>query len=129
MKQHIQGGARRRGVGLLLLAALVPLLPAAAQQSVPLDKPIVVKSKPEKTKGQYAKFQGTVMHANAAQITVRGIENELAVRTFPLSQPLSGKMMQIIERGGYQYGDKVTIVFDPVTQHAVKIKGKPSKPL
>ena len=129
MKQRIQGGAWRRGIGALLLAALVPLLPAAAQQSLPVDQPIVVKSKPDKTKGQYAKFQGTVMHANAAQITVRGIENELAIRTFPLSQPLSEKMTKIIERGGYQYGDKVTIVFDPVTQQAVKIKGKPSKPI
>ena len=129
MKQRIQGGAWRRGIGALLLAALVPLLPAAAQQSAPVDQPIVVKSKAEKSKRQYAKFQGTVMHANAAQITVRGIENELAIRTFPLSQPLSEKMVRIIERGGYQYGDKVTIVFDPVTQQAVKIKGKPSKPI
>jgi hypothetical protein len=129
MKQRMECGARRRGVCALLLAALVPLLPAAAQQSLPVDQPIVVKSKPDKTKGQYAKFQGTVMHANAAQITVRGIENELAIRTFPLSQPLSEKMTKIIERGGYQYGDKVTIVFDPVTQQAVKIKGKPSKPI
>jgi hypothetical protein len=70
-----------------------------------------------------------VMHANAAQITVRGLENELAIRTFPLSQQLSEKMTQIIERGGYQYGDKVTIVYDPVTQQAVRIKGKPSKPI
>ena len=129
MKQRMKCGAWRRGVCALLLAAFVPLLPAAAQQSLPVDQPIVVKNQPEKTKGQYAKFQGTVMHANVAQITVRGVENELAIRTFPLSQQLSEKMTKVIERGGYQYGDKVTIVFDPVTQQAVKIKGKPSKPL
>ncbi|MBZ5700704.1 MAG: hypothetical protein LAN84_02525 [Acidobacteriia bacterium] len=104
---------------------------AAAQAPIVVDTavPIIVQAvKPKPKASKYAKFQGTVMHANAAQITVRGIENELAVRTFSLSQPLSEKMVQIIERGGYQYGDKVTIVFDPVTQQAVKIKGKPSKP-
>ena len=126
MNGRKQSGARR-GVSTLLLAALLPLAPAAAQQSLPLDKPIVIKE--VKPKNKYAKFQGTVLHANVAQITVRGIENELAIRTFPLSQELSDKMLKIIERGGYQYGDKVTIVFDPVTQQAVKIKGKPSKPI
>jgi hypothetical protein len=113
----------------LLTLALLSALPAAAQQprSVPLDKPITIKQ--SKPKSQYEKFQGTVMHANNVQITVRGIENELAIRTFPLSREAADKMEQIINRGGYQYGDKVTITYDPVTQQAVKIKGKPSRPL
>jgi len=38
-------------------------------------------------------------------------------------------MQQIIDKGGYQYGDKVTILYEPATLRAMKIKGKPSKPL
>jgi hypothetical protein len=36
-------------------------------------------------------------------------------------------MQQIVDKGGYQYGDKVTILYDPASQKALKIKGKPSK--
>jgi hypothetical protein len=67
------------------------------------------------------------MHANIAQITVRAKGNDLAVRTFPLSQAAAAKMQQIVDKGGYQYGDKVTVLYDPASQRAVKIKGKPSK--
>jgi hypothetical protein len=75
------------------------------------------------------KFDGFVMHANIAQITVRAKGNDLAVRTFPLSQAAAAKMQQIVDKGGYQYGDKVTVLYDPASQTAVKIKGKPSKAL
>jgi hypothetical protein len=104
-------------------------LPAAAQQprSIPVDQPIVVKQTKPQTGNQ--KFKGTVMIANNAQITVRGIDNELAIRTFPLSTDASSKMQQIIDRGGYQYGDKVTVIYNPVSQEAIKIKGKPSRPI
>jgi hypothetical protein len=114
---------------LLVAAILLSGLPAAAQQptSVPVDKPIVVKQTEPQTGNQ--KFKGTVMNANIAQITVRGIENELAIRTFPLSPDAAGKMQQIIDRGGYQYGDSVTVIYDPVSQQAIKVKGKPSRPI
>jgi hypothetical protein len=130
VNEFLQRNARLRTVPALILAALLfPALPAVSQEpkSIPVDKPIVVKD--SKPKNKYGKFQGTVMHANIAQITVRGAENELAIRTFPLSQEAAGKMQRIIDQGGYQYGDKVTVVFDPVTQQAVKIKGKPSRPI
>ena len=38
-------------------------------------------------------------------------------------------MQQIVDKGGYQYGDKVTIMYDPANLQAIKIKGKPSKPV
>jgi len=38
-------------------------------------------------------------------------------------------MQKIIDKGGYQYGDKVTVYYDPATRKAMKIKGKPSKSL
>ncbi|HUL17347.1 MAG TPA: hypothetical protein VLV88_15220 [Terriglobales bacterium] len=77
----------------------------------------------------YPKFQGTVVNANVAQITVRAKDNELDLQTFSLSQEVSQKMQAIIDKGGYQYGDKVTIYYDPTSHVAMKIKGKPSKPI
>ncbi len=107
--------------------------PASAQtpaDAVAIVAPIIVKAiKPKPKNSPFVKFQGTVMHANIAQITVRGIQNELQVQTFPLSPAVSEQMQKIIDRGGYQYGDKVTVYFDPTTQQAVKIKGKPSRPI
>jgi hypothetical protein len=36
-------------------------------------------------------------------------------------------MQQIVDKGGYQYGDKVTVFYDPSSEKALKVKGKPSK--
>jgi hypothetical protein len=125
------------GLPLMLAAAGVFSAPAAAQgpATVPIiiadtAAPIIiaaVKPKPKQT--GLGKFEGFVMNANNAQITVRAKGNDMAIRTFPLSQNASTKMQQIIDKGGYQYGDKVTVYYDPATEQAIKFKGKPSKPI
>jgi hypothetical protein len=123
------------GLPLLLAASGVFSSPAAAQTPVSpivVDTavPIVVNAvKPKPKPTGLAKFQGFVQNANIAQITVRAKGNDLSIQTFPLSEAVSTKMQQIIDKGGYQYGDKVTIFYDPATQKAMKIKGKPSKPV
>jgi len=90
--------------------------------------PIIVNTiKPNKGP-QPPKFEGTVMNATVVQITVRAKGNDMAIQTFALSPDASAKMLQIIDKGGYQYGDKVTVYFDPETKKALKVKGKPSKP-
>jgi hypothetical protein len=122
------------GIAFLFLA-LGFSAPARAQGPVPVVAPIVVDTavpiivsavKP-KPKAGVAKFEGFVMHANIAQITVRAKGNDLAIRTFPLSEPASAKMQQIVDKGGYQYGDKVTVLYDSTSLKALKVKGKPSK--
>jgi hypothetical protein len=125
------------GLPLMLVAASVFSSPAAAQgpATVPIivaetAAPIIIgamKPKPKQT--GLDKFEGFVMHANNAQITVRAKGNDMAIRTFPLSQEASAKMQQIIDKGGYQYGDKVTVYYVPATSQAIKFKGKPSKPI
>jgi hypothetical protein len=118
-----------------LFLALVFCSSAQAQGPVPVVAPIIVDTvapivvsavKP-KPKPGVAKFEGFVMHANIAQITVRAKGNDLAIRTFPLSEPAATKMQQIVDKGGYQYGDKVTVLYDETSQRALKVKGKPSK--
>jgi hypothetical protein len=112
--------------------------PTRAQGPIPVVAPIIVDTavpiiigavKPAPKVTGLAKFEGFVMHANIAQITVRAKGNDLAIRTFPLSQAASEKMQQIVDKGGYQYGDKVTVLYEPASQRAIKVKGKPSKAL
>jgi hypothetical protein len=93
-------------------------------------EPIIVKAltpKPKPTGLQ--KFQGFVMNSNRAQVTVRAKGDDLGIQTFPLSQPVADQMQKIIDKGGYQYGDKITVYYDPQTRTAIRIKGKPSRPL
>jgi hypothetical protein len=118
-----------RGV---LAAAFISLAAAAANAQVPAPVveaavPIIVETiKPHKGP-QPPKFEGTVINATVAQITVRAKGNDMAIQTFPLAPEASAKMLQIIDKGGYQYGDKVTVFFDPDSKKALKVKGKPSK--
>jgi hypothetical protein len=107
-------------------AAQTPVSPIVVDTAVPI---IVNAVKPKPKPTGLAKFEGFVQNANIAQITVRAKGNDLSIQTFPLSEAVSAKMQQIVDKGGYQYGDKVTIFYDPATQKAMKIKGKPSKPV
>ena len=123
------------GFALLLLAfsssarAQLPI-PVVAPIAVDTAVPIIVSAvKPAPKPSGLTKFEGFVVHANIAQITVRAKGNDLAVRTFALSPAAASKMQQIVNKGGYQYGDKVTVLYDAATEKAIKIKGKPSKAL
>ena len=89
--------------------------------------PIIVNAVKKKPTG-LATFEGYVIHANSAQVTVRSKANEMAVQSFPLGPDASAKMQLIVEKGGFQYGDKIKVYYDPSTMKATKFKGKPSTP-
>jgi hypothetical protein len=114
--------------------ALSWCVPARAQDPVSIPvvasvaAPIVISAVKPKPSG-LAKFEGFVMNANTTQITVRAKGNDMAVQTFTLSQQASTKMQQTIDKGGYQWGDKVTVMYDPNSLKAVKVKGKASRSL
>ncbi len=113
--------------------------PVRAQVPVPeVVKPVIVDTavpiivsavKPKPKNTGLGKLEGYVMHANIAQITVRAKANETSLQTFSLSQKAAAKMQTIVDQGGYQYGDKVTVYYDPTTRQAMHVKGKPSKPI
>jgi hypothetical protein len=126
------------GVGLTAFVAAGLCCSTARAQGPEVLAPIVVNTaapivisaiKPKPTASGLVKFEGFVMHANIAQITVRAKGNDLAIQTFSLSEAASAKMQQIVDKGGYQYGDKVTVLYDPSSFKAVKVKGKPSRAL
>ena len=120
------------GLAAALVAAVI-FCPPGAGQEPPVVNPVspiaVNSSKPKVNANGLAKFEGFVMHANIAQITARAKDSELTILTFPLSPEAGQKMQQIVDRGGYQYGDKVTVYYNPTTMLAVKFKGKPSRPI
>jgi hypothetical protein len=127
MKLRVAGSS----LPVLVLAALW-CLPAAAQDPVStpiivdMAVPIIVNAVKPKPTG-LAKFDGFVMNANTVQITVRAKGNDLTIQTFTLSQEAAAKMQQTIDKGGFQYGDKVSVLYDPSSLKAVKVKGKPSR--
>ena len=123
-------GNLRRGrwaVAAAIVGFFCFALSGPAKAQVDTGKPITIRTKAPKT--NTAKFSGTIVHANTVQITVRGRDNEMVVRTFPLSTAMSTHMQTIVDRGGYQFGDRVTVVYDPITNTALKIKGRPSRPI
>jgi hypothetical protein len=79
---------------------------------------------------QKLKFRGQVVNETSKFITVRSSDpdhlNEL--RTFTFSPELQPKMQSILDAGGYQSGDRVTVTFFAGSTVALKISGKPSKP-
>ena len=100
-------------------AQIPEVVPIVADTAVPI---IINAVKPKPT--GLAKFEGTVLNANIAQITVKAKGNDMAIQTFSLSQQASAKMQTVVDKGGYQYGDKVTVLYNPATRQAVKVKGK-----
>jgi hypothetical protein len=125
--------AAKLSVPAVVLAGLW-CLPARAQDPVVTPivvdtaVPIIINAVKPKPSG-LAKFEGTVMSANIAQITVRAKGNDMAIQTFTLSRQASTKMQQVVDKGGFQYGDKVTVMYDPSSLKAIKIKGKASRAL
>jgi hypothetical protein len=128
MKRPPQPALLRFAVAAALLA--LGSAAANAQVAAPVVEtvaPIIVKALKPRNSVQHPKFEGTVVNATLAQITVRAKGNDMAVQTFPLTPDASAKMLEIIDKGGYQYGDKVTVFYDPESKKALKVKGKPSK--
>jgi hypothetical protein len=132
MKRQIQiacAGALFLGtMGVSRASAQDPIVtgPIIASEVAPI---VVAAVKPKPKPTGLAKFEGTVMHANSVQITVKAMGNDMSIQTFPLSEVASAKMQLIIDKGGYQYGDKVKLEYDPQSMRVIKFKGKPSKPL
>ena len=105
-------------IGLSLAA-----LPAFAQ--VTETAPIKIKA----PKPRIAQFEGFVMSSNRVAITVRDKDNMNLVRTFSMGERLQPNWERRYDSEPYQYGDRVKIHYIAGTDTAVKIKGRPSRPL
>ncbi len=108
------------------LASCAPALPARAQE---INTPILTikKSTPDPSKPLKGRFEVLHMLTNALQ--VRSSTNAMELHTFVYSDAIRDNMQKLFDKGGYQYGDKVQIWYQPGKDVALKIKGKPSRPL
>jgi hypothetical protein len=121
MKLRIFGGL---AVCAALAAAFMACPSANAQTTTSVDSPIVVKEKPAKAVWMKAE----VVHADKHSIIVRERDNGMMIHTFTYSEKAQDKMDQILDNGGYQSGDNVSIRWMPGSSEAMDIKGRPSKP-
>ncbi|MGA8767093.1 MAG: hypothetical protein WB559_08740 [Candidatus Acidiferrales bacterium] len=122
----------------LALAAMLAMssTPARAQAAeiAKIAVPIVVKiinavaekgSKPKDSNW----LKAEVVHADSNSIIVREQQNGMAIHTFNFSPEMRDQMQTILDQGGFQYGDKISILYMPGQTVALRIHGKPSKPL
>src|SRR5450759_1071467 len=120
---------RNNKIALLLLAAgavWAAAGPACAQETTaPMikAKPVhTVEAKPTRTRFE-------VLHMMSTAIQVRSLVNEREIHTFAYSDQIRDQMQKLLDQGGYQYGDRIEIRYQPGTEVALKITGKASKPL
>jgi maltoporin len=114
----------------LLMAAGISFAAGAAATRVgaqgTVSDPVLLKTpKPNK---KPLKFVGLVISANAASLTARSDSNASLLQTFSYSPGVRAQMVKILNKGGYQYGDKVRVEYAPGTTVALSLKGKASKP-
>ena len=116
----------------VVVAAWTSVASAGAQTE--RTAPLVVRSansgsdKAQNTgKGNWMK--GEVIHADSNEMVVREQQNGMMIHTFTYTSALRERMQRISDRGGYQYGDKVKILYQKGQTVALKIHGKPSKSL
>jgi hypothetical protein len=114
---------------LLLLAAGAVWAAAVPVRAQETTAPMI-KAKPMRTaaaKPTRTRFE--VLHMMTTAIQVRSLVNQREIHTFAYSDQIRDQMQKLLDQGGYQYGDKIQIRYQPGTEVALKIKGKPSKPL
>jgi hypothetical protein len=103
--------------------------PATAVAAAEIAAPIIVRTlTPKKTptpSGNWMKVE--VLHADNNSMVVSEEGNERVIHTFTYADKVKAQMSKIITAGGYQYGDKIKIMYTPGTTVALKIHGKPSK--
>jgi len=120
---------RNRRFSLLLVAAAA-LCAAAVSARAQVTTAPVIKLKPVHTQqAKPAKTRFEVLHMMTTGIQVRSLVNGMEIHTFTYSDQIRDAMQKLLDQGGYQYGDQVEIQYQPGTEIALKIKGKPSKSL
>jgi len=124
--------------GLILVAMALAVSASTARAQIAeaaataIAKPIITKVvnavMPKGTPPGTNWLKAEVIYADANSMMVREQANEIAIHTFNFAPDVKAQMQTIFEKGGYQYGDKVSILLQPGQTVALRILGKPSKP-
>lgn len=120
---------RNRKLALLLAGVGAACALSASARAQEVTRPIIpIKPlHPPNEKPVKTRFQ--VLHMMPTAIQVQSVTDEREIRTLTYSGQIRDQMQKLFDKGGYQFGDKVVIEYRPGTDVALKIKGKPSKPI
>ncbi|SRR6266852_7135531 len=120
---------RNSKFAFLALAAFAVCVAAISARARQLNSQVATinMGQPDSSKPVKSKFE--VLHMFENSIQVRSLANGLEIHTFVYSDGIRDNMQALFEQGGFQYGDKITIWHRPGADVALRIKGKPSKPL
>ena len=93
-----------------------------------ISSTLVTRSpKPTNTAAKGSWLKGEVVRADANSIIVREQDNGMMIHTFTYTPEVQAQMQKLVDQGGYQYGDKVRILYQQGQTVALKVRGKPSK--
>jgi hypothetical protein len=112
-------------VGAPSARAQVVTEPLRTPISTDTNTPVVVKQKPAKA----VWLKAEVIHSDRHTLIVRELDNGMAIHTFTFSERAKNKMEEVQDEGGYQTGDQVRVLWIPGSSEALRIKGRPSKPI
>ncbi len=115
----VSAGLARAQAPAVAAAAAAPIVSRVISVVAPRRNP--------QAKGNWLKAE--VIHFDIRSLTVREQSNERMIHTFTYDPTLQSKVKLISDQGGYQFGDRVKILFQPGQTVALQIRGKPSKPL
>lgn len=118
------------GVSAGAARAQGPATPIETVAPILVGPVISAVTKPLRANGTWLRAE--VVHFDANSIVVREQGNDMAIHTLTYTAELQSKMQALAGRGGYQYGDRVKILLQSTQTGelvALKIHGKPSKPL
>lgn len=120
--------SKRIGIFIFVVASLIGVGAPSASAQVTTSKTVTVKAKTVKPpKIKLGIFKGEVIRMDTVSIMVRDPKNSYIVRTFTFSPEVAKKLQPLIDKGGYQSGDRVTIKYAQGSNVAQSIKGKASK--
>ncbi len=104
----------------------VAAVPAHAQ----ISSTLVTRSpKPTNTAVRGSWLKAEVVRADANSMVVREQANGMMIHTFTYTPEVQAQMEKLLDQGGYQYGDKVRILYQQGQTVALRVRGKPSKAL
>ncbi|HKV29172.1 MAG TPA: hypothetical protein VJN90_12950 [Candidatus Acidoferrales bacterium] len=120
--------SKRIGTVIFFVTLLIGIVSPSARAQVTTGKTVTVKPKTVKpAKVKLDIFKGEVIRMNTVSIIVRDPKNSYIVRTFTFSPDVAKKLQPLIDKGGYQSGDRVTIKYAEGSTVAQSITGKASK--
>jgi hypothetical protein len=116
-------------VGLAISAGAAQAQVVESVVAAPIITKVISTITPKGAPAGTSWLKAEVIFASANSIVVREQANELVIHSFSFAPELKDKMQAVLDKGGYQYGDKVNILYQPGQTVALRIHGKPSKPL